>query len=76
MRIVNIISYILVLLGAVNWGLFGIFDFNLVSAIFSGARSVGSIIIYSIIAAAALWLIISPSLTRGRLLLGDGRKDD
>jgi len=76
MRIVNIISYILVLLGAVNWGLFGIFDFNLVSAIFSGARSVGSIIIYSIIAAAALWLIISPFLTRGRLLLGDGRRDD
>ena len=34
MVIANLISYILVLLGAVNWGLYGIFDFNLVSAIF------------------------------------------
>ena len=39
MRIANIVSYVLVLLGAVNWGLYGIFDFNLVSAIFGGARS-------------------------------------
>lgn len=70
MRFFNIVSYILVLLGAVNWGLFGIFNFNLVSAIFGGARSVGSIIIYSLIAAAALWLIISPFLTHGRLLMG------
>ena len=30
----NVLSYILVLLGALNWGMFGIFDFNLVSAIF------------------------------------------
>ena len=36
MVIANLISYILVLLGAVNWGLYGIFDFNLVSAIFMG----------------------------------------
>ena len=34
MVVANIISYVLVLLGAVNWGLFGIFDFNLVGWIF------------------------------------------
>ena len=50
----NIVSYILVLLGALNWGMFGIFDFNLVSAIFMGPRSVGSIIVYCLIAAAAI----------------------
>ena len=58
MIIANIVSYILVLLGAVNWGLYGIFDFNLVSAIFMGDRSVGAIITYIIIALAAIWLII------------------
>ncbi|MDE6585605.1 MAG: DUF378 domain-containing protein, partial [Clostridia bacterium] len=26
----NILSYILVLVGALNWGLYGIFNFNLV----------------------------------------------
>lgn len=73
MRIANIVSYVLVLLGAVNWGLYGIFDFNLVSAIFGGARSVGSVIIYSVIAAAAVWLIISPIITKGLLVMGHDR---
>ncbi len=73
MVIANIISYILVLTGALNWGLFGIFNFNLVSAIFMGARSVGSVIVYSLIALAALWLIISPIITNGMLKLQGNR---
>ena len=70
----NVLSYILVLLGTVNWGLFGIFDFNLVSAIFMGPRSVGSIIVYCLIAAAAIWLIISPFITNGMLKLQGNRE--
>lgn len=63
MVIANIISYVLVLLGAVNWGLFGIFDFNLVSWIFQGPRTAGSIIVYVLITLAAVWLIISPIIS-------------
>lgn len=63
MVIANVISYILVLLGAVNWGLYGIFNFNLVSWIFQGPRSVGSIIVYVLITLAAVWLIISPIIS-------------
>ena len=73
MRIVNIIAYILVIVGAVNWGLFGLFNFNLVSSVFSGARTVGSIIVYSIIALAALWLIVSPIITDAVLWLNSRR---
>ena len=73
MVIANIIDYVLVLLGAFNWGMFGIFDFNLVSSIFAGPRSVGSIIVYSIIALAAIWLIISPFITNGVLKLQGNR---
>ena len=69
MKIINIIAYILVIVGAVNWGLYGLFDFNLVATVFSGARAVGSIITYSLIAAAALWLILSPFITDGVLWL-------
>lgn len=76
MRVLNIISYILVLLGALNWGLFGLFNFNLVSAVFAGARSVGSIIVYSLISIAALWLIISPFITHGMLWLGRERSEN
>ena len=75
MRIVNIIAYILVIVGAVNWGLFGLFNFNLVSSIFSGARTAGSIIVYTLIAVSALWLILSPMITDGVLWLKSRRAD-
>ena len=75
MRIVNIIAYVLVIVGAVNWGLFGLFDFNLVSSIFSGARTMGSVIVYSLIALAALWLILSPFITGGVLWLKNRRTE-
>lgn len=75
MRIANIIAYILVIVGAVNWGLFGIFNFNLVSSVFSGARTAGSIIVYTVIALSALWLILSPIITDGVLWLKSRRAD-
>lgn len=69
MVIANIISYVLVLLGAVNWGLYGIFDFNLVSWIFQGPRSVGAIIVYVLITLAAIWLVVSPIISGNGLRL-------
>ena len=75
MRIANIIAYVLVILGAVNWGLFGFFNFNLVSSIFSGARTAGSIITYTLIALSALWLILSPIITDGALWLKNRRAE-
>lgn len=76
MVIVNLVSYILVLLGAVNWGLYGIWNFNLVGWIFQGSRSVGSVIVYIIIAVAALWLIISPIITGRGLLLSMHNREE
>ncbi len=75
MRIANIIAYILVIVGAINWGLFGLFDFNLVSSVFQGARTAGSVIVYSVIALAALWLILSPFITGGVLWLKNRRAE-
>ena len=72
----NVLSYILVIVGGLNWGLFGIFDFNLVSWIFGGARSAGSITIYVLVALAAIWLIISPMITGRGLLLSGGKKEN
>ena len=75
MRIANIIAYVLVIVGAINWGVFGLFDLNLVSTVFSGARTAGSIIVYTLIALAALWLILSPIITNGVLWLNSRRAD-
>ena len=71
MRLANIIAYALVIVGAVNWGLFGLFDVNLVSMVFNGARATGSIVVYSLIAISALWLIVSPLMTGGALRFND-----
>ncbi len=68
MIIANLIAYILVIIGALNWGLVGIFNWNLVSAIFGGYNA-GSIIVYILVCIAGLWLIISPFLTKGKLTL-------
>lgn len=70
MKIANIIAYVLVLIGALNCGLFGFFNFNLV-AIFGGARSVFAVIVYTLIALSAIWLIISPCITDGKLDMND-----
>lgn len=51
------ISLLLVIIGAVNWLLVGIFQFDLVAWIFGGQGAVISRILYTIIGAAGLWCI-------------------
>ena len=48
MVIANIISFIILLIGGINWGLVGIFNFNLVDWIFGGYNA-GSIIVYILV---------------------------
>lgn len=58
MKITTIIAFILVLTGAIIWGLVGIFDFNLVAALFgAGSGAIISRIIYGLVGISALWLI-------------------
>ena len=51
------IALLLVIIGAVNWGLIGIFQFDLVASIFGGQAAVISRIIYTLVGAAGLWCI-------------------
>lgn len=53
----NIIALILMVIGALNWGLVGIFQFDLVAAIF-GYASVVARIIYTLVGVAGLWGIV------------------
>jgi len=56
MKIIDKIALALVIIGAINWGLIGIFNFNLVDAIF-GVMSVLSRIIYTLVGISGLWTI-------------------
>lgn len=56
------IALVLVLVGGLNWGLVGAFDFNLVAMLF-GEESVLSRIVYVVVVLATLYVaIISPKL--------------
>lgn len=56
MSTTNNIALVLIIIGALNWGSVGLFNFDLVAALF-GSGSMFGRIIYSIIAIAGLWCI-------------------
>jgi len=53
----DMIALILAIVGGLNWGLIGLFQFDLVAWIFGGQDAALSRIIYSIIGLAGLWCI-------------------
>jgi len=62
MRSLNILTLVLLIVGGLNWGLVGAFDFNLVSALF-GDMTPLSRIVYVLVGLAAIYQIIP--LTKG-----------
>lgn len=56
MKITSVISYILVVIGALNWLLIGLFNLDVVALIF-GPMTFLSRTIYSLVGLAGLWMI-------------------
>ena len=56
MKILMYVAGILVLIGALNWGLVGLFEFNLVSLLFGEMTGI-SRLIYVLVGLSALWII-------------------
>lgn len=54
MRTLKIIALLLVIVGAINWGLIGLFDFNLVALIFGGDESTLTKVIYILVGISGL----------------------
>ena len=57
MKILNVVTLILVIIGGLNWGLVGAFGFDLVAAIF-GPMSAISRIVYVLVGLSALWQLM------------------
>lgn len=51
------IALILVIIGALNWGSIGIFQFDAVAWLFGGQAAIISRIIYTLVALAGIWVI-------------------
>lgn len=60
------LALILSIIGCLNWGLVGIFRFDLVAWLFGGQGALLSRIIYTVVGLAGLW-IISFLFRRGRI---------
>lgn len=53
----DIAALLLAIIGAINWGLVGIFRFDLVAWICGGQTAVVSRVIYTLVGLAGLWCI-------------------
>ena len=58
MKALNIVTLTLVIVGAVNWGLVGFFQFDLVAALFGGQDAALSRIVYGLVGLAGLYQIV------------------
>jgi uncharacterized membrane protein YuzA (DUF378 family) len=56
MKALNVLTLILLIVGGLNWGLVGLFGFDLVAALF-GAGSALSRLVYVLVGLSALWQI-------------------
>jgi uncharacterized membrane protein YuzA (DUF378 family) len=55
MRTLDVIIAVLLVVGGLNWGLWGIFQFDLVAALFGGNTAALSRIVYSLVGIAAAY---------------------
>lgn len=54
MKVIDKIALVLIIIGAINWGLIAIFNFDLVAAIF-GDMTVMARIVYGLVGISGLW---------------------
>jgi uncharacterized protein len=57
MKALNAIALVLIIVGGLNWGLVGLFDFNLVSAIF-GVDTWFTNLVYILVGLAAIYAFV------------------
>ena len=74
MKLLNLITLVLLIVGGLNWGLVGLANFDLVATLF-GAGSMLSRIVYVLVGASALWQLVplSESFKGGEVSAQRGR---
>ena len=58
LKSLDVISWILLVIGGINWGLIGFFEFNLVSALF-GEMTILTRFIYALVGLSALYELVT-----------------
>jgi uncharacterized protein len=71
MKRADAVAAVLVVIGAVNWGLVGLFQLDLVAAIFGmnfGQTSTPTSVVYTLVGFAGLWLAASAIRSRSHAI--------
>ena len=68
------IALFILLVGGINWGLVGLFGFDIIAWAFGGSASVMSRILYIVVALAAIWCI--SRFFRQNEIISTGRDKD
>lgn len=58
MKMLHVVAFVLVVVGALNWGLVGLFNFNLVMMLF-GSMPVVEKAVYVLVGAAGVYLAVT-----------------
>lgn len=64
-KVLHWVAWVLVVIGALNWGLIGLFNFNLVQELF-GMVPMLVAIVYILVGLGGVWMIISKFMKKGR----------
>lgn len=59
-KMLHMVAFVLVVVGAVNWGLVGLADFNLVEMVL-GMESTLTTVVYVLVGVSGVWLAITHS---------------
>jgi uncharacterized membrane protein YuzA (DUF378 family) len=59
MKTIDVIAAVLLVIGGLNWGLIGVFQFDAVAAIFGGMDVAGARVIYTLVGLAAVYQALS-----------------
>lgn len=55
MKALHIVAFLLLVVGGLNWLLVGLFQWDLVAALFGGMASAVSRVVYTLVGLSALW---------------------
>jgi uncharacterized membrane protein YuzA (DUF378 family) len=59
MKTLNLVTLVLLIVGGLNWGLVGAFQFDLVAALFGGQDALAARLVYVVVGLSALWQVVA-----------------
>ena len=66
MKAVHVTALVLVIIGGLNWGLVGFFDYNLVDSLFGEGSAVARVV-YALVGLAALYLAVFTPMAKAKM---------